>query len=310
MTIERINVRTSAEWHARRSRDVTASVVGALFGVHEFVTPYALWAYKSGRVEADPEETPAILRGQLLEPVAVKLLRRLRPKWKIKHNTNPGDYWRDSDARLGATPDVLATDPKRGRGIVQIKSVEQGVFRRKWLGESDTPEPPFWIAMQAVVEAYLTGSKWAAVAPIVVGHGIEMPIIEIPLLDGVIERVRARCREFWDQIETGEELIPDYSLDGDLIERMYAGVEGEEIDLTRDNQIYDLIAMRHRIRADAVEAEGKLAAIDAEIKHKLQGASIAHLSGGKKITWLTQKRAGYFAPPKEFRVLRIPPPDA
>ncbi len=310
MTIERINVKTSAEWHARRTRDVTASVVGALFGVHEFVTPYALWAYKSGRAKADPEETPAMLRGHLLEPVAVKLLKSLKPKWKIKHNTNPGDYWRDSEVRLGATPDVIAIDPKRGQGIVQIKSVEQSVYRRKWLAGNDVPEPPFWIAMQAVVEAYLTGSVWAAVAPIVVGHGIEMPVIDIPIMDGAIQRIRAQSVEFWEQVESGEELVPDYSLDADLIERMYAQEKGEEIDLTRDNQIYDLIDMRKRLKAEAVEADNKVTAIDAEIKHKLQGASIAHLAGGKKITWLTQKRAGYFAPPKEFRVLRIPSLDA
>lgn len=310
MTIERVNVRTSAEWHARRSRDVTASVVGALFGVHEFVTPYALWAFKSGRVQSDPEETPAMLRGQLLEPVAVKLLRRQRPAWKIKHNTNPGDYWRDDEVRLGATPDVLAVDKKRGPGIVQIKSVEQGVFRRKWLAGSDIPEPPFWIAMQAVVEAYLTGSKWAAVAPIVVGHGVDMPIIDIPILEGAIERIRAKCAAFWELVESGAEVVPDYSLDAGLIERMYEREEGEEIDLTRDNQIYELIAERHRLKADVTEAERKVAAVEAEIKHKMQGASIAHLAGGKKITWLTQKRAGYFAPPKEFRVLRTPPPDA
>lgn len=310
MTIERINVKTSAEWHARRSRDVTASVVGALFGVHEFVTPYALWAYKSGRVTADPEETPAILRGHLLEPVAVKLLKRLRPKWKIKHNTNPGDYWQDSEVRLGATPDVLAFDPKRGHGIVQVKSVEQGVYRRKWLNGGDVPEPPFWIAMQAVVEAYLTGSSWAAVAPIVVSHGIDMPIIDIPIVDGAIDRIRDKCVDFWNLVDSGTEIVPDYSLDADLIERMYSREQGDEIDLTRDNQIYDLLATRQRLKAEAVEADNKVTAIDAEIKHKLQGASIAHLAGGKKITWLTQKRAGYFAPPKEFRVLRTPSLDA
>lgn len=309
MTIVRLKPRSSAAWHRYRGQDVTASVIGALFGVHEWVSPYELWALKSGRLTADPEETPAIKRGRLLEPVAVQLLREMRPTWEIVHNTGPGDYFRDKDARLGGTPDVLAIDPERGNGVVQIKSVESSTYRRKWLDADGLVEPPFWISLQAATEAYLTGSRWAAVAPLVVGHGIDMPIIDVPLIPGVIDRIKDETRAFWKMVESGEEPLPDFSRDADVIERLYAQDEGEEIDLSRDNQIFDLIASRARLKAAAKDCHTQVAAIDAEIKHKMQGATIGHLPGGRKITWRAQRRAGFYTPPASFRVLRVPQPD-
>lgn len=309
MAIVRITPRSTAAWHRHRSQDVTASQIGALFGVHEFVSPYELWAIKSGRQVLDPDESEPMKRGRLLEPVGVALLRELRPKWEITHNTGPGDYFRDTDARLGGTPDVLAVDPDRGPGIVQLKSVEQTTFRRKWLDEDGIAEPPFWIALQATIEAYLTGARWAAVAPLIIGHGIDMPIIDVPIVAGVIDRVRAETVAFWKMVDSGVEPLPDYSRDAQVIERVYARDNGDEIDLSRDNQIFDLIARRHRLKEAAKACGGEIAAVDAEIKHKMQGASIAHLPGGRKITWLMQRRAGFFTPPASFRVLRVPKPD-
>lgn len=309
MSIVRLKPRSSAAWHRYRGQDVTASIVGALFGAHEWVSPYELWALKSGRLQADPEETPAIKRGRLLEPVAVTLLRELRPTWEIVHNTGPGDYFRDTEARLGGTPDVLAIDPDRGPGVVQIKSVEAGTYRRKWLDEDGVIDPPFWIALQAATEAYLTKSNWAAVAPIVVGHGIDMPIIDVPIMPGVIDRVKSETTEFWKMVESGEEPLPDFSRDGGVIERLYAADEGEEVDLSRDNAIFDLIASRHRLKTAAKACHAQIEAVDAEILHKMQGATIAHLPGGRKITNRMQKRAGFYSPPSSFRVLRVPKPD-
>src|SRR4029079_19449389 len=105
-------------WLELRKRDVTASVAGALFGVHDFVTPYQLWALKSGLIEDNIVETAAMRRGRLLEPVAIRLLREERPTWRVEPCST---YFRDPHARIGATPDALAIDPERtGFGIVQI----------------------------------------------------------------------------------------------------------------------------------------------------------------------------------------------
>jgi hypothetical protein len=165
MPIERITPKDRRAWLAIRGRDVTASVAGALYGEHPFVSAYELWGAKTGRLEGTSEETPAMRRGRLLEPVAVQILREMQRKWKIKHNAKSNVYYRDVEARLGGTPDVIVMHPTKGQGVIQIKSVEPYQFRRRWLVDGE-PEVPLYIAIQTSVEAYLTGSQWAAVAPI------------------------------------------------------------------------------------------------------------------------------------------------
>jgi hypothetical protein len=232
MTVERIVPANRAAWLAARVRDVTASQIGALFGEHEYVTPFSLWGLKTGRIPREQEEeTPAMQRGRLLEPVAVQMLRERFPGWKIEHNAAENVYFRDPEARMGATPDVIAMAKDRGgKGVVQIKSVEASIFKRKWLDDEGNVEPPLWIALQATLEAHLVGARWAAVAPLVVGHGLDMPLIDIPLVDGVVGAMKAKVAEFWLMIEEGREPTPDFARDADAIEAIYHADEEVEVD--------------------------------------------------------------------------------
>ena len=74
MAIERIKITDARQWHRLRRADVTASVVGSLFGAHDFVTPFSLYLAKTGRAP-DVEETPAMQRGRLWSPSPSSLLR-------------------------------------------------------------------------------------------------------------------------------------------------------------------------------------------------------------------------------------------
>ncbi|WP_336801758.1 YqaJ viral recombinase family protein [Kaistia sp. MMO-174] len=306
--IEMIRPRNRSAWLAARGQDVTASQIGALFGEHEFLTTFEIWATKTGRLARSSEETPAMQRGRLLEPVAVQLLRERFPKWKVEHNAAANIYFRDPAARLGGTPDVIVNAPDRGRGVIQIKSVEASVFRHKWHdADVDEPQPPLWIALQATLEAYLTSSSWAAVAPLVIGHGLEMPLIDIPLVPGVVEAMKVKAAEFWRLVAAGEEPPVDYRRDGEVLDRIYAqGDEATEVDLSADNRIPTLVAERAFYRDAIATANRQVEAIDTEIKSKMRDAQVAHIPGGQKITWKPQKRAGFFVEPKTIRALRYP----
>lgn len=248
-------------------------------------------------------------RGRLLEPVAVQLLREQRPEWKLDHNAAENVYFRDAAARLGATPDVIVEAPGRGRGVVQIKSVEASTYRKKWLVDGN-PEPPLYAALQAAVEAHLTGAQWAAVAPLVVGHGLEMPIIEVPLTPGVIDAIKSKVADFWQMVADGREPEPDYARDGDVLDAMYAaGDERAEVDLSTDNRIGELIIERAAARATIKAIEADLKAIDAEVKAKMGFAEIAHIGNGRRITWETRRRSGYVAPATTYRFLKFPKPE-
>jgi predicted phage-related endonuclease len=274
-------------WLALRQHDVTASTVAALLGAHPWITPAKLWNLKKGLTKEDPEETPAMLRGRLLEEPAVKLMRKLKPHWKITYPV--GLYYRDPKTRMGATPDVLVEN-EHGKGIVQIKSVEPSVFRNEWRQEDGSVEPPAWIACQALVEAHLTGLRWAAVAPIVVGHGVDLPITPIELHAGIIERLTAEVAEFWRRVENNIPYPMDYGRDGELIAKLYPKDNGAEIDLSSDNELPGYVDQLIEARATKSAAEEREKEAKAAITHKMGLASFARIADGRRISNKLQGR--------------------
>jgi predicted phage-related endonuclease len=308
MTVQRIATSDRETWLALRQEDVTASAVAALFRVHDFLTPYQLWALKTGRLEEDPEESEAMRRGRLLEPVAVQILREQHPDWKVTHNALPEQiYLRDPATRLGATPDVFVEVPGRGRGIVQVKSVQELIFRKKWRPDPFGPvEPPTWVAIQGETERHLAGADFAITAALVVGFGVELHEVEVPRVDGLVPAIEKAVAEFWAMVERGDEPPVDYAADADTIDSLYAAGGGEPIDLTSDNRIRALLQERTRVSRARKAAENEQKRIDTEIKEKLGNAEIAYIGGGEKVTWKTVSRKGYVVEPTTYRTLRCP----
>ena len=302
MAIERIEINDRAQWLKLRGQDITASVAGALLGVHEYVSAYGLWALKSGLISEDPEESAAMKRGRLLEPVAVAMLQEDNPDWTLQHG---GFYFRDPAARLGATPDVIVNDPARGLGVVQIKSVEGSIFRKKWR-DADTHEvaPPLWIAVQGIVEAHLVGAKWAAVAPLVVGFGVDLPVIDIPIHAGVIDRLKNEIVAFWQRVAEKRPYEPDYGRDGAIIAKLYGQDDGATLDLTADNRLPDLLAERERLGVEVAAAQKRQDEIKNEILAKL-GTATGALCSGWSVTAKTINRKGYEVKPSSYRQVRV-----
>lgn len=307
MSIERHDVDPSKNrdaWLALRGKDVTASTVGALFGVHEFQTSFGLWALKSGQISEDPEESEPMRRGRLLEPVAVQLLSEDHPTWKVEQ---PGIYLRDTETRLGATPDCFAIDPNRpGFGNLQIKSVEASIFNKKWK-DPDTGiiTPPLWIALQSIVEASLSGASWAAVAPLVVGHGIECPVIEIPIHAKLFDQAKGKTREFWRMIAEGRQPEPNFGRDGAVLNQLYAEDDGGDIDLSADNELPALAAERDQLALSGKATEKRIEEIKNVFKHRMGNAKVCVLADGRTVTWGTVRRSGYSVEPTTYRQMRF-----
>lgn len=311
MLIERITAGTREQWLDLRKNDITASVVGALFGVHDYQTPYGVFALKTGLTQEDPEESDPMKRGRLLEPVAVQLLREERPAWSITHNTGPNAiYLRDPSINLGATVDVFADCPQRGLGVVQIKSVQADHFRRKWIDpETREVTPPLWIILQTLTEAHLAGAAWGAVAPLVVDHGIDLPVIEIPIHQEMIKKIRNQTRNFWTMIEEDREPDVDFAKDAALIHRLYAQDDGSSVQLT-GNRIVELLARRAELKVDeqkGAAAEKERRVIDTEIISMLGNATVGLTVDGTQVSAKTTHRKGYEVKPSSYRTVKVKP---
>lgn len=309
--IDRIAIENRDQWLGLRKQDVTASAAGALLGVHDYLTAFELWALKTGQIADDPDVTPAMQRGTILEGPAFALLKRDHPELQVHWNGTPGEvdgqYYRDPEARIGATPDCFAESAERGPGILQIKSVESSVFRRKWV-DPDTREisPPLWIAVQAVLETHLTGRAWGAVAALVIGHGIDLHIVDVPLHAGIVEKVEEATAGFWKMIADREIPTADFARDGETIARLFERDDGEEMDLRNDVAFAELVARRAALRQGAKNVEADMETIDNEVKARLGNHAVAVIAGGKRVSWKVTKRKGYAVAPTEFRQLRYP----
>lgn len=299
---ERIPITGRAQWLALRKQDITASGAAALLGVHPYATAFGLWAEKTDAIPQEDEATEAMERGIELEPIAVRRLAKLHPDWNVEQ---PNCYYRDPKTRLGATPDCFATDPTRkGFGVIQVKSVEPGKFRKDWRTEDGEVEPPLWIVVQAIIEASLTGAAWAAVAALVISYGIELHLVEVPLHVGIIERIKSETTAFWRMVAEGQRPDPDYGRDGALISRLFDDPADVEVDLTADNRLPDLIVEDQAI-GEELSAKGKRRKeIRAEIIHKLGNAAAARIATGR-ITAKLVNRKGYTVEPTSYRNIRF-----
>lgn len=311
------------DWLNVRRGDVTASQVGALFACHPFTSPFRLWHEKAGNLPP-VEENDAMLRGTLLEPVAVELLRRRHPDWKIIYSTEAMTYFQDREARLGATPDVLAFDPARGWGNIQIKTLSARDFETKWRDEDGEPDPPLWISLQTELERDLvnrssglielnprkTPVSWSAAAAMTLGShaSLDLHLVDVPSVPGLVDTMARKSLAFWASVESGEEPEPDYRTDAGTIAEAYAEDEEGAIDLTSDADIEALIATRDNLLASRRTINESVRAIDAEIQHRLGEAPVAYLADGRTISWRTERREGRFMPPTEGRRLRLPKP--
>jgi hypothetical protein len=307
--VERLHVPDDAAWHAARAKDITASVAAALLGAHEWTTPFQLYAQKTGLAANDIEDTGPVRRGRLLEPVAVQVLREEHPDWGVRYNSGPDRfYYRETQSRIGCTPDIEAKDPQRGVGVVQVKSVEASIFSKKWRNEHGDIEPPLFIVIQAIIEATLTGAAWAAVAPIVVGHGVDMPLIDIPLHKGVMNQLRGAVADFWERVDAKRPYHPNYGKDGALIASLYPTDNGETIDLTTNNRIMELVAEREQLKViekQGSDAEKLRKALDAEAIHMLGEAARAKLPDGRLLEAKTIRRKEYTVKATSYRSVKI-----
>lgn len=304
--VEVLRPASREEWLALRRQNVGASVAGCLLGVHEYQTAFGLWALRTGRVADDPEETAPMRRGRLLEGPALQLVQEERPDWQVTPNPMPGGlYFVDRALRLGATPDAFVECPERGRGVLQVKSVEPSIFRKKWRGEDGEVTPPLWIAVQAIVEADLVGADWAAVAAMRVGFGLELDIMPVPLHPGVVDRVRQAVAEFWALVESGRTPDFDYGRDADLIAEIYGEDDGGEVDLSGENMLPAMSDEDARLAEEIKERIARRKEIQAELLAKMQHAARATYNGSLFATAKTVKRSAYEVAATSYRDIRF-----
>jgi predicted phage-related endonuclease len=298
--IEQRTITDRSEWLRWRPADVTASVVGAVFGVHPYKTALRLYAEKRGTEFV--ESSSDFLEGREdLEPAVVRRVKRQRPHWTL---TEARTYYRDPDLRLGATPDYLIHDDPRGLGVLEVKTAEPAIYYRDWI---DGDEPPLWIILQAVTQAMLADAAFAAIAIMRIdARNLETKIHEIARNPEAEEKIKTAVAGFWKMVAEGKEPEPDFGRDFDVIKAMRPReTAGKIADLSGNNELLGMLERRAAISQRIKEDEAAVDAINAELMFLLGDAEAATGLNGWRVTYKTQHRSAYTVPAKDLRVLRV-----
>lgn len=300
------------QWMKLRQPMVTASVAACLFGpIHPYQTAYGLWAAKSGLAVADKEETPAMRRGRLMEPVILQMLREDYPTWKIEQCRR---FYSDTKARIGATPDFLAIRPDMpGFGIIQSKSVGKYAFSKGWKDLDGDVSIPLWVLVQASIEAGLSGASWACTAPVALGDGgFDLYLEDVPLRPGTMPKLRELVADFWDRVADERPYPPDFGRDAATIAKVYSLDDEPEVNLASNPELAarmtKLVARREALKtiektADAAVKERKT--IDTELIYALGNAARGRLSDGRVVEAKITRRDGFEVAPTSYRVVKI-----
>jgi hypothetical protein len=298
-----------ARWLGWRKKNLGASEIAALFGVHPFLTAYKLWALKSGLIEED-DDSLVKRRGRHFERTAIDILREENPKWSIHRGRR---YYWDDETRLGATPDVDVdtlldtTALGHGVGVIQIKTVGQWAWKKYWHNPEGEVVAPDWVAIQASQEAYFRGATWAAVFPLV--WDVDVPLIQVPLKMHLIRTIERLAEDFWRRVRDNEPYPPDWGRDAALFLDLHRDDSGSTVDLSSDQVFAGLIKARQKLAA--IEKRGREAAeertpIDAQIVSRMGNAAVARW--GKEVeqivTAMTVKEAKIAYTRKAYRVVR------
>lgn len=321
--VEIVPIESRDQWLAARQSDVTASAAASLLGAHPWQTAFGLHMLKTGQaveeVVSEPQlyddriVFPPAARGIDFEPHVIRHAMAMRPTWEITYPLER--YWRMPGARIGCTPDALAVDLARhGFGVIQAKTTSDFLFNKEWT-DPDTREVsiPLWIAVQAMVEAKVTGASWAAVAVMMIGLRTETVLIDIPIHAALWQRLQGEVALFWQRVEAGTPPDPDYNRDGDLIRRIYADAGDDVVDVEGDRalRIIGILGRRAMLKAvekSASDAEKERKALDAELIHAAGNAAGVRLPDGTVVMAKTINRKGFTVQPSSYRQVSVKAP--
>lgn len=298
MALESFPITSRAAWLTMRKRDFTASDAGTLFNCHPQKTLLEVYAEKAG-LDVDRGDTIAMRRGRLMQPA-------VRQALLDDHNlelVEPAVYVRDSDARLGATPDYLIAGTLEP---VEVKTVSPEVWADDW---GSGARVPLHIQLQAVTQCHLLRAKRALVPVMVMNRRLQLERFWIDHHKAAARKVVDAVRVFWEDFDAGKVPAPDFSIDAPTINEMFRHRAGTgELDWSSNSRMSNVVADFLKAQAAAKKTRDRVTALAAEIKMALGESTIARI-GSTTVSWAPQTRAQTVAKASTYRSLKVTTPN-
>lgn len=302
-----IPIESREQWLALRRQDVTASVVGALHGLHPYTSRLRLYKEKSGADLGDVKQNVRMRRGLVLERAVAQIVMQDYPRWQI---TPAGVYLRDPDRRLGATPDFFVDSADEfGCGVLQTKITTYRAFKQNWMDDDGALMVPPWIVLQTTTEMMMAQADWGAVAVFIDDPYNPMdkdlyvfPISRHPAGEA---KILTDVSDFWRDVAMGIEPEATPSMDAELMRLLYPESDPlVSVDLSTDNYLPGALAARADAKARIESDLAFIEEVETDLRSKMGAAELAYLNGFT-VTNKTQTRKPYTVAETSFRVLRV-----
>lgn len=274
-----------SEWLTWRQSLITASSIGALFGIHPHVSLDDLVAEKRGERRGEGDNA-SMRAGRILEPAVIAAVNEERPEWCVERATT---FHILPQHRLACTPDAFGADDL----LVQCKTVSPQQWDQ-WRGTA-----PLHYVLQTLTELLCTGRTRGVLACMIRSPSFPLHLFDVPRHPAAEARILDAVAEFWRLWDEGEHPQPQTA--AGLAEMVS---DGSHKDFSGDNELMALLPERADLVAQRRAAEKRLDEIDYLVKNRLGPASTGWLPGWS-LTFKAQTRRRTVLPEHTFRVLRV-----
>lgn len=251
-------------WLQNRSQDITSTEVSALFGLSPYLTEFELYWRKKNKIYVTIEQTVRMKWGTRLQDSIAKGIAEDNT-WSIRPMT---EYIRDPELRLGASFDYNVN----GTGILEIKNVDSLQFKEGWLIDGDNLEAPPHIELQVQTQLAISRLSYAYIGALIGGNNVKL--IKREPNQKIIDSIKTRVSNFWANVESGKEPLPNFEKDAEFISSIYNRSEkGKILDISGD-ETFTEIAKKYKentneikrlnLTKDALKAEMLIKINDAE----------------------------------------------
>lgn len=157
-----IRCESDEDWLAERRKGIGGSDVAAIMGLSAYSTPYQVWLEKTRGIHDDISDKPAVMWGNILEPVVGEHYMDCHPDRHVRRVNAIARSIQRPWAQ--ASLDYEVNDPELGWGILECKTAG-------WRREEDWSEGvPVYYQTQVAHYMSVTGRSFADVAVLIAGN--------------------------------------------------------------------------------------------------------------------------------------------
>ncbi len=292
---------TVEQWLAERNSGIGGSDAPVVVGVSPWKSRQALWAEKTGTVDAPKLDSDAVEMGKELEPIALKRYAKKSgrpaiawPSTIIARRVDNAEPW------AICTPDGLTWDRGRGVGLVQIKTT--GEFSREEWDDG----PPLYVEVQVQHEMFVTSARWAAIVVLI--GGLTLKWFDVTPNESFRAALIDYGREFWRHVVervcppvTEADAVAGRKRLGNALATLYGDGDGSTALLGDESITWDERLREIKAQQKALEHERE--ALEVLLKDRIGSASVGMLPNGRAYSWLAWARSGYSVGPTSGRTL-------